>query len=320
MLKKLIPALLALLPALAFAQEVPVQYDTIYTYSGDIVCHVIEDTGRSIIFTYPGETLRNNLPSSAFRFVQLSSGRVIQGAPRTEVRGIRDWKSVVLTSDPREVEGLELAGDFRTRRRSRVEYCEDEIRKAAADRRCHIVLVEPVIPKIDSDLDGDINTYYVLRGRGYRYPGLGEELAAAEADPAVQDGLLTRKGGKVCDSRGKVLGAGELRAVMAPEVYNEYSAAATTWRAGNAMLIGGFAASGLGIAGGIAGAAGGDPGVVAVSTLAFGAGSLAGVAGLVLLISGSSSMDYAISDHNGRKRASLSLGATQSGAGLALRF
>jgi|GEM_PF-5550619 len=320
MRERLILAVLALLPAFARAQETQVQYDTIYTYSGDIVCHVLEDTGKSIIFSYPGESLRNTLPANGFRFVQLASGRVIQGAPRVEVSGIKDWEKVILTSDPREIEGLELAGDFQSRRHARTEYCEDEIRKKAAEQRCHIVLVESVMPHIASDIDGDVNTRYVMKGLGYRYAGLGEELSAADADPFVQQGLLSVNGGKVYDYQGKELGKSELQAMMPPDVYKEFSNAAATYRTGKTILISGFAAEGLSLVGGVAGVIAQDPAVTVASCLTAGLGFTAGIVGVVLLISADNSMDFAISDHNGRTRATLFVGPTRSGAGLALRF
>jgi len=182
------------------------------------------------------------------------------------------------------------------------------------------VLVESVMPHIASDIDGDVNTRYVMKGLGYRYAGLGEELSAADADPFVQQGLLSVNGGKVYDYQGKELGKSELQAMMPPDVYKEFSNAAATYRTGKTILISGFAAEGLSLVGGVAGVIAQDPAVTVASCLTAGLGFTAGIVGVVLLISADNSMDFAISDHNGRTRATLFVGPTRSGAGLALRF
>lgn len=189
-MKKLVLTLIIALAALgtAISQEA-VKYDSIFMTSNDtVIGKITEVTDDGVKFRYPGEDFSNALLTSEYKEIRLSSGRVLKGAERIEIRGIDDWAKVVLTTDEDDVKGLEkiqalsvatndkVLGSYADG--SRVELnAKIAIKKQAAELGCHIVLITGSRVK-----DGDPTKSFFgsakasISGVAYRYPYDGKDV------------------------------------------------------------------------------------------------------------------------------------------------
>lgn len=147
MMKKMLVAAF-LLPHVAFAQ-VP---DTLYLYTGKVVCHIREVSDEAVKFSYPGEELLNTAARTLFSKAVLGSGRVIQGAERVEIGGERDWGKVLVATSEKDVSGLvritevngksvnTMIGAYGSLEKE-IREAREEIRRFAARHFCHVALV-----------------------------------------------------------------------------------------------------------------------------------------------------------------------------------
>ena len=171
--------------------------------------------------------------------------------------------------------------------------------------------------------------------------------AFAQFVPTWEKGDLDKKGGSLAvkgQSLDKETTLALLKAAGGAQLADEWASASSKRGLGIGLTAGGFGVAALGagvgivggmggaIIGGMAGAIGGDPAggvesgaknpLTTVGFIAAGVGAVAGVIGIIQLSSANSKMNDIVNRCNtqGPANHSLTVGATPSGVGLALRF
>ena len=136
---------IGLISIIAYSQDV------IYPHKGDaITCSVIEMGDKSIRYKYEGEDLVNSISKNLVSQIKFSNGRTQNITEKVIVSSESDWEKVVITNIESDVEGLTRVGElmakassgWSTTNQGKMEKkAMDKLRKEAAEKGCHIVLL-----------------------------------------------------------------------------------------------------------------------------------------------------------------------------------
>lgn len=136
--------------------------------------NVVEINDKSIFFSYPNETLRNEKPKNQIAYIIYASGRREEFKQSVQIPVItnsEDWEKVIVTNNREDINGLEMiqsitvsggAGLRFSSATSAHEKAINKLKKKAAEKRCGIVLI------ISENFGGRFNNISTITGEAYK--------------------------------------------------------------------------------------------------------------------------------------------------------
>jgi len=130
--------------------------DKIFTHHKDsIICKIVEIEDKSIKYKYVGEDLVNSISKNNVSQVKFESGRIQKFTEKIIINGESDWQKVQITNIESDVEGLtqvekitiKMSKDWIYNETVKFNNAKDELKKEAAKKSCHLVLLLTTIGK-----------------------------------------------------------------------------------------------------------------------------------------------------------------------------
>ena len=158
-----------LLSIVSFAQDKVVLRD-----STVLNVYVVEANEKSIFFTYPNESMKNEKTKNQIAYILYASGRreeFKQGIQVPVITNKDDWEKVVITSNREDVSGLEMVKSLTvsggnglrfSSAMSAKEKAIAKLKKNAAEKGCGIVLI------ISENFGGRFNNIATITGEAYK--------------------------------------------------------------------------------------------------------------------------------------------------------
>ncbi len=125
--------------------------DRILTHKGDtIICKVTEIGDKTVKYKYEGEDLTNSISKNLIAEVKFANGRIQKVTEKIIISSADDWEKVVITNVQSDVEGLIRVDEMMAKASSGWTFTNqgkmekeamDKLKKQAAARGCHIVLI-----------------------------------------------------------------------------------------------------------------------------------------------------------------------------------
>ena len=151
--------------------------DKIFTHQNDsILCKITEIGEKTISYKYNGEDLVNSISKNHVSQVKFASGRIQKFSEKLIINGELDWQKVIITNLESDIDGLtlvekktvKLSKDWVYNNTVKFNNAKDELKKEAAKKGCHIVLLLTTIGK-KGQLDIIDRPNWSITGAFYKY-------------------------------------------------------------------------------------------------------------------------------------------------------
>lgn len=135
---------------------------------------IVETNDKSIFFTYPNESIKNEKSKSVIAYIIYASGRREDFKQDVQVPTIsseEDWEKVIITNNREDVAGLEKVQTLTTSGGSGLRFASvtsahekatKKLKQAAAKNGCGIVLI------ISENFGGRFNNISTITGDAYK--------------------------------------------------------------------------------------------------------------------------------------------------------
>ncbi|MDR7210992.1 hypothetical protein [Flavobacterium piscis] len=130
--------------------------DKIFTHKNDsILCKITEIGEKTINYKYNGEDLVNSVFKNYVSHVKFASGRIQKFSDKVIINEESDWQKVTITNSEYDIAGLaqvekitvKLSKDWVYNNTVKFNNAKDELKKEAAKKGCHIILLLTTIGK-----------------------------------------------------------------------------------------------------------------------------------------------------------------------------
>lgn len=136
--------------------------------------NVVEINEKSIFFSYPNETLKNEKSKNQIAYIVYASGRKEEFKQSVQIPVItnsEDWEKVIVTNNREDVDGLTMIQSITvsggnglrfSSATSAHEKAINKLKKKASEKRCGIVLI------ISENFGGRFNNISTITGEAYK--------------------------------------------------------------------------------------------------------------------------------------------------------